>query len=316
MRLTVWSLFGLLVVVNLIAYLRARSLTRFLPSGPRTPRPEDLPVLGRLWVLAFGARIPRPLNDRTPAEVGLAFRSFSIRGPAGRLACWRIPRRRAGGRSILFHGYAGMRAHLLDNALVQWRAGHEVVIAEFRASGESAGRDTSIGWHEAEDVMAVIRHLDPPAGRRSVVFGVSMGAAAVLRAVAHLGLRPKALILESPFDTLVRTTGNRFRAMGLPGRPLADLLVFWGGVRLGFPGHRLRPVDWARSVTCPALVLARGRDTRARPPEVRAVWRNLAGPKRFTVLPGAGHDELTPAAVRAWNRSVTGFLKSLPGRAV
>lgn len=301
---------GIIAGINLLAYLRARSLTRFLPSGARTPRPEDLPPFERLKVMVFGARIPRSRNDRTPADVGLTFSSFNIKGPVGRIACWRIPRRRAAGRSILFHGYAGMRSHLLDNALVQWRAGQEVFIAEFRASGGSAGRDTSIGWHEAEDVMAVVRALDPPDGRSSVVFGVSMGAASVLRAVAHLGLRPRAVILESPFDTLVRTTGNRFRAMGLPGWPLADLLVFWGGVRLGFPGWRHRPVDWARSVICPALVLARGSDTRARVPEVRAVFRNLGGPKRFAILPGAGHEDMTPRAQAVWNQEVAAFLRT------
>jgi hypothetical protein len=303
-----WLLAAGFLLLNLVAYLRARSLTRFAPSGVRTPRPEDLPWPARLRVLLLGATVSKPRDDRTPGDLGLPFSSFSVPGPAGAIRCWRIPARRPRGTVILFHGYAGTRARLLPYAAALHHAGWTCVLPGFRGCSGSGGRDTSIGWHEADDVAAVAGRV----GGRPVLFGSSMGAAAVLRAVAVRGVRPRAVILESPFDALVRTVGNRFRVTGLPPRPLADLLVFWGGVRLGFPGRAHRPVEWAAAVACPALVLSRERDVRARPAEVRRVRDAIPGAAPLAVLRGAAHDDVTTAVTSQWARHTRAFLRDLP----
>ena len=73
-------------------------------------------------------------------------------------------------------------------------------------------------------------------GGRLVLFGKSMGAAAILRAVGVPRVKADRLVLENPFDRLVTTAGHRFGAMGLPAFPAANLLVFWGGVQLGLDG--------------------------------------------------------------------------------
>ena len=40
------------------------------------------------------------------------------------------------------------------------------------------------------------------------------------------GVKADATVLECPFDTLLHTVEARFNAMGLPGLPGAELLVF------------------------------------------------------------------------------------------
>lgn len=51
----------------------AWALTHFTTIGKRTPRPEQLSLPHKLLVLATGATLPRPHNDRTPADLGLSF---------------------------------------------------------------------------------------------------------------------------------------------------------------------------------------------------------------------------------------------------
>ena len=53
---------------------------------------------------------------------------------------------------------------------------------------------------------------------------------AILRAEAELGVRPSANILECPYGNMRQTAYSRFESMHVPGFPMADLLVFWGGV--------------------------------------------------------------------------------------
>ena len=61
---------------------------------------------------------------------------------------------------------------------------------------------------------------------KSILYGVSMGAVAILRAEAELGVRPSANILECPYGNMRQTAYNRFESMHGPAFPMADLLVF------------------------------------------------------------------------------------------
>ncbi|NJR40440.1 MAG: hypothetical protein HC781_18420 [Leptolyngbyaceae cyanobacterium CSU_1_4] len=90
-----------------------------------------------------------------------------------------------------------------------------------------------------------------------ILYGASMGAVAVMRAVAIEKIEPVALILESPFDRLLNTVRHRFEVMGIPSFPSAELIVFWGGVQLGIDGFNHNPVDYARSIDCPRIAATR-----------------------------------------------------------
>src|SRR5262249_31845807 len=72
----------------------------------------------------------------------------------------------------------------------------------------------------------------PLAGARPLIlFGKSMGNAAILRAIAVRGVDIEGIIAECPVDRLLSTVENRFSAIGLPALPFPHLLVFCGGVR-------------------------------------------------------------------------------------
>jgi alpha-beta hydrolase superfamily lysophospholipase len=136
-----------------------------------------------------------------------------------------------------------------------------------------------------------------------------MGGAAVLRAVADEDVRPAAVILESPFDRLLSTVKNRFSAMGLPSVPGAELLVFWGGVQHGYSGFAHNPVDYARRVTCPVLLLHGAADPRVTPRQARAVFDNLAGPKQFVTFENGGHEATLASDAKQWKTRVGEFLQ-------
>src|SRR5262249_1798820 len=95
--------------------------------------------------------------------------------------------------------------------------GYSTFLVDFRGSGGSGGNVTTIGVSEAEDVASAweyARKLTP--GQPVVLFGQSMGAAAVLRALSLRTAEPAAVVLECPFDRLLSTVENRFTSMGLP----------------------------------------------------------------------------------------------------
>ena len=141
-----------------------------------------------------------------------------------------------------------------------------------------------------------------------ILYGESMGSAAILRAIAINGVRPTAIIVECPFDRLVSTAANRFAAMGLPAFPAVQLLIFWGGVQQGFNAFRHNPVEYAEQVRCPVLLLHGAKDARVTQAQAQSIYDSFRGEKYFTLFPQAGHESYLGAAPALWAESVSRFL--------
>ena len=138
-----------------------------------------------------------------------------------------------------------------------------------------------------------------------------MGAVAVLRAVSLHNLEPRAVVVEAPFDRLLSTAENRFSAMGIPSFPCAQLLVFWGGVQHGYSGFRHNPVEYARNVACPVMVMHGEQDPRVTEEQATAVFRNLPGEKQLVLFQGVGHESCLEGNAEQWNRAVIDFARSV-----
>jgi dipeptidyl aminopeptidase/acylaminoacyl peptidase len=313
--LALLALLVLLVLVpNGLAYIQARGMTHFVESGERTPPPGQMPLLGKLRVLLLGVHIPHPANTRTPEDVGLTFETRRFPGEAGDLEAWVIPAEPAHGWILLFHGYAGNKGDLLEIASRFHDLGWSAALVDFRGSGGSRGDRTTVGWTEARDVASTVRWareaLHEPA---PVLYGFSMGAAAVLRAVAVEGIKPRAVIAEASFDRMLTTVQRRFHMMHLPSWPMANLLVFWGGLQNGFDGFAHNPVDYAARIVCPTLVLQGAMDDRVTVGEAKAIHAALRGYKVLHVFPDADHEASLGASPEDWAAVIAPFLARATG---
>lgn len=300
-RLAVLAFCAALVGGNAIVAAHAWRFTHFASGGAKTANPEALSTGDRVVVALTGVVVPKPTVGRLPPDVGLTAASAVEAG----VSTWTVPGS-GRGTALLFHGYGGSKSDLLDEAAVLHAAGWTTVMADFPGSGESPGNTTSLGWAEA-DIVAALAKAHQGDGRLAL-FGKSMGSAAVLRAIGVLGAPADVLVLENPYDRLITTVGHRFEAMGLPAQPGAALLVFWGGVELGFNGFEMTPVDFAANIHTPTLLLHGEQDPRVHLAEVESIRAALAGPADLVVFPGAGHVGLYSADGALWRSSVTGFL--------
>jgi uncharacterized protein len=291
-RAKLWAVIGILfVAANGIAYRHAWRMTHFVPAGARTNSPEKLSALDKVAVLVRGVEIPRPEDGQVRAEFSPPARTVNFVTRDGvKLEAWDIPAQAERGVVVMFHGYAVSRTALLGDASVFHELGWRPVLVDHRGSGGSDGSVTTLGWREAGDVSAAVdwaRREWP--GAKLIIYGQSMGAVAALRAMATEHVQPDGLIAECPFDTLLHTVGHRYHVMGLPSFPFAELLVFWGGLQHGFNGFAHRPVEYARAVNCPALVLDGERDAWVLPDEARSVAAAMGGPAECHIFRQGGH---------------------------
>lgn len=305
LKRTGWSIFGLFILVNLFAFFHAWKFTHF--SDTRAPKtdPRTLSFAGKLKTICFGVDNPRPVNRSVPSR---PYRTIFLQGHE-KIECWLIGTKNAKGTVAVFHGYGGMKSSMLDKAEEFLGLGYNVLLADFMGSGNSGGNATTIGYHEAEDVKAVFDHLVNAGEKQIFLFGTSMGAVAVLKAVSDYGISPRALVLECPFGTLYEAASARFRAVGVPGFPLAGFLVFWGGVQHGFWGFGHRPVDYAKAVKIPVLLFYGEQDERVTRKEIDEIYKGLQGPKQLITFPQAGHVNYLVAYRKAWRGSVARFLE-------
>ncbi len=284
-------------------------MIRFSPAGARTVAPESLTLAGKAWILATGVTLPRPTNTRTPQDAGLDYQTHRLRGgglPA--LEIWRIPTTSSRPVVVMFHGYGSCKSELLAEALAFHEFDCETILVDFRGSGGSEGDETTLGVHEAGDVARAFEYARAAApGRPIVLYGKSMGSAAILRAIATGQAAPDGVIVECPFDRLLSTVENRFSAMNLPAFPMARLLVFWGGVQLGMNGFDHNPVEYAAHVECPTLLLHGERDVRVTVSEIRSIYERLAGNKDLILFPDAGHESYLEVDPERWRAAIREF---------
>ena len=180
-----------------------------------------------------------------------------------------------------------------------------IFMVDFFGSEGSGGTGTTIGHLESHDVSLsynYVRTVWP--GSRIILYGQSMGGASILRSIAKDGIEPEALIIEATYDTMLNTVKNRFGVMGLPSFPLANILVFWGGVRSGFNAFKHNPSDYSQQVVIPALVLHGELDSRVTTKQAKNLFQNIKGWKLFSSFPNGGHDALFEADLQRWQEAV------------
>jgi hypothetical protein len=319
-RLTILlvPLLGGFIALNLIAWRQAYAMTHFTAGSVRTEKPENLSLGGKVKVLFCGVDMPRPHSSLAPDTLGPACRAVVIPETNGiKLGAWYCPGAPTNPLVILFHGYAGDKTGMIAEARAFLEMGCSVMLVDFRGSGDSSESYTTIGFYEAEDVAAAAAYARTQVPHsKTILYGGSMGAAAVLRAVAHCGVQPDGIIVEGVFDNMLNTVRHRFEDMGVPSFPAAQLLVFWGGAQAGFNGFAHNPVQYAASVRCPILFLHGTADPRARLEEARRVFAAVSAPKSFKEFPNLGHEPAVTGFPAEWKETVNQYLQDGSKKAI
>ena len=298
-------LFGIFCLL-LISYVHAYRFTHFSDtSHPRTD-PRKLALTDKISLLFTGIRNPHQRDTILP---GIAYQTFVIQSDK-KLESWFIPKDSAKGLILLFHGYAGNKSQMLSRAMDLHQSGYATAIIGFRGSGNSEGNYTTIGVEESKDVRASYRFYKEMFPELPVfLFGTSMGAASILKAFDPEPLPVKGIILEYPFGSLHQSVKNRFKVMGFPSFPMANLLTLFGGWQLGFNAFEHNPEEYARKVNCPVLYLAGDHDDRVTNEETAAVFQNLkTSDKTLHIFKGGGHESLNENFRKEWLFECTKFI--------
>ncbi len=304
-----WALFVLFILMNVVAYQHAYKFTHFTDKvSSRTKDPKDLSAFSKVKLLVTGIDNPKPKNKSFPSH---DYQTIELQSTE-LLECWQIKTPNAKGTVLMFHGYAGEKSSLLERADEFLNLGYHVFLVDFMGSGGSEGGGTSVGFKEAEQVKDCLNYVAGKGEKNITLFGTSMGSAAILKAMKDYPLLVHSIIIECPFGSLYKTTKARFKLMNVPSFPMASMLCFWGGVQNGYWAFSHNPSEYAKSVTCPALLLFGEKDDRVSVEETDLIFKNLKGYKVLIKYPLEGHDVFSEKNRFNWVSDVTTFLYTSP----
>ncbi len=211
---------------------------------------------------------------------------------------------------IFFHGITANKAALLNeaNAFRSW--GYNVLLTDFRAHGNSGGSKTSFGYKETDEVQKAFEYAMSQGNKKIVLYGVSMGSAVILKAVAEDKVHPFAIIADMPFASLKDHLKARARVLGFPSQPFGSLVSFWVGVQNGYNGFDFKTYKYAKKVSCPILLEWGNKDGYVTEEEINKVYTALpANQKTLAVYQNLNHGSFLKADPVNWQKNMRAFLE-------
>jgi hypothetical protein len=85
---------------------------------------------------------------------------------------------------------------MLDEAYEFRYWGYNVMLVDFRGHGNSDGEVTTLGMKESEEVKLAFDHISKTGEKNIILWGMSLGAVIITKAIWQYDLKPQKIILE------------------------------------------------------------------------------------------------------------------------
>lgn len=302
------SLLLLFILMNIITAFHAYKFSHFYDRNDITiKKQEDKSEWEKTKEIFIGINAVKQKNDINPDTIFQTVYLKSATCP--KLEAWYIPVNNSKGTVCLFHGHGGTKSGVFKESVSFRTLGYNTILVDFRAHGNSDGNTCTIGYDESEDVKLVFDYIKSKGETNIILWGISMGAAAVTKSIKDYELEPKKIILEMPFGSIAEAAEGRIKMMGLPAEPLATMVTFWGGVEQGFWGFKMKPSQFVKKIKCPVLLQWGKNDPRVSERETTEIYENINAPKKLVVYTASGHESLCKKENVKWTNEITAFLQ-------
>lgn len=312
-RWILWVLLVQFVLINISAALYAYKLTHVSLDPALRNAKHSKNIFVKTWRLFTGPRQPKSVITEMPT---FSFDTVKLETKSGiKIDCWYGKTDSAAkGTVILFHGITANKSMILSESYEFRYQGYNVMMVDFRAHGNSEGQTTTIGIRESEEVKLAYDFITAKGEKNIFLWGNSMGAVVVAKAIADYDLKPAGAILEMPFASLQSHLQARARALGfqgLPEKPFGFFVTWWMGIERGFNGFKHKTASYAAKVNCPVLMQWGALDNYVQKNETDKVYAAIASAnKKLVIYERAGHESLAQNDPVKWRIETGIFLNT------
>ncbi|MEO7984145.1 MAG: alpha/beta fold hydrolase [Bacteroidota bacterium] len=306
-----WVLLVQFILINISAALYAYKFTHVSEDPALRNAKSSRNVFIKTWRLFTGPRQAKSLITETPT---FSFDTVTLKTSKGILidAWYAKTDSAAKGTVILFHGIAANKGMIISEGSEFRYEGYNVMLVDFRAHGNSGGQTTTIGIRESEEVKLAYDYAAAKDPKNIFLWGNSMGAVVVAKAIGDYELKPAGVILEMPFGSLQTHLQGRARALGFQGfpeKPFGFFVTWWMGIERGFNGFKHKTSMYVKKVNCPVLMQWGALDNYVQKSETDNIYNAIASPnKKLVIYDHATHESLVQNDPAKWRIEVERFL--------
>jgi alpha-beta hydrolase superfamily lysophospholipase len=204
----------------------------------------------------------------------------------------------------------GNKGLITGEAAVFRDFGYNVMMVDVRDHGNSGGNATTIGYKESEEVKLAYDHVAQMGEKNIFLWGASLGAVEIAKAISEYQLQPAGIIIEMPFLSLQSHLKGRARILGFPEQPFGFLTSFWIGVENGFSGLGFRTTEYVKNIHCPVLMQYGKKDELVLAHETDAIYAAISSAdKKLVLYEDCGHGPMLQSDPVTWVKEVGEFLK-------
>ena len=310
-RWILWVLLAQFILFNISAALYAHRFTHVYDAPSLRNKSTNRNIFTKTWRLFSGPRQPRSVITASPT---FSYDTVTLKTKSGiSIDAWYAkPDSGAKGTVIFFHGIMANKGMLLSEATEFRYLGYNVMLVDFRAHGNSGGHITTIGVKESEEVKLAYDYIVQRGEKNIFLFGSSMGAVVVTKAMADYDLKPAAVFLEMPFASMQSHLRARARLLGFGGfgeKPFGFLVTMWIGIERGFNGFKNQTARYVAKMNCPVLMQWGGADAYVLKNETDRIYKAIASSKKKLVIyDHTGHESLLQNDPVKWRIETEKFL--------
>ena len=297
-----------LILINISAAFHAYRFTHYYDDDKiRNQESSQGKPLLLTWRMMTGKKLARSLINYYPT---IPYDTVQLTTNNGiKLEAWYMKADSAKGTVILFHGLNSNKGNVLAEAFEFISFSYNVMLVDLRAHGNSGGKISTIGSKESEEVKLAYDHILKKGEKNIVLWGMSLGAVIITKAIWQYDIQPQKIILEMPFDRLQDHIKARARISGFPGEPFGFFVTFWTGTEQGFWGYNHRTSRYVKKISCPVLLQWGNSDEYVLKNETERIFAATgSSKKKLEIYEGAGHAPLLASDPVKWERTVTEFL--------
>jgi uncharacterized protein len=306
-----WVLLVQFILINISASFYAYKLTHFYNDPTLKNATPSKNIFVKTWRLFTGPRQIHSYINETPT---FPYDTVQLKSSNGTMIdCWYAKAdSNSKGVIILFHGITANKGMMLTEAYEFRFRGYDVMLVDFRAHGNSSGSVTTMGVKESEDVKLAYEFAITQHKNNIFLWGTSMGAVAISKAIADYTFKPAGLILEMPFQSMKSHLEGRARALGfqgIPEKPFGFFVTWWIGMERGIKAFGHKTDSYVSKINCPVLIQWGDQDNYVTRSEIEKIYQATASPsKKFVVYQGASHQSLAQHNVEKWRAETGKFL--------
>lgn len=162
---------------------------------------------------------------------------------------------------ILAHGYAQNRLQFNEKTLDMVKKfvekGYNMLLFDFRNSGLSEGKTTTMGFYEKDDLLGAVKYVKGQGSKSVILLGYSMGAAASIAAAADSN-DVDAVIADSSYANLAEYLNDNLGKFtkGLPAFPFNKTIMTAFNLMTSIDPQKMSPEDdMARIAPRPVMLI-------------------------------------------------------------